>query len=246
MPVAVLNPNERYAFVGKTRSGKTALAMVLAGTYARALDPPWEVWWIDTKNDPKDLAALRRWGFRNAMSLEDRETSAVPNAVYFRVPSKDEEGYDISTVMQVQYILSMAYERGHIIVVIDEYVQAVPSKRSAGSALLDVFQRGGGKNVGIIGLTQEPVDVPRQLLSQATHLVLFTLTYEYDKQYITKMVKEYEPPIKMGEPHGFWWKWVDGDGEVTFFPNQKQWYDTVSIALPRSRLDAQQVVAQQA
>lgn len=46
MPVAQLRPQDRYALVGKTRSGKTALAMVLAGTFARTLAAPWEVWWI--------------------------------------------------------------------------------------------------------------------------------------------------------------------------------------------------------
>lgn len=236
---AILRPNERYALVGKTRSGKTALAMVMAGTFAIALGAPWEVWWIDTKRDPKDLAALRKWGFRNAVSDQDRQTSNIKNALYFIIESKDKNGHPLSVVDQVQAYLARAYERKHVIVVIDEYFQAVVSKRTAGAALLDVFQRGGGRNVGIIGLTQEPVDIPRQLLSQATHLILLSLTYQHDIDYIHKMVPEYQNPLSLkderGKPlsYGFYWKWVDGDGEVTFYPNQAVWYQGLMVAMPK-------------
>ena len=235
MPIAQLKANERYALVGKTRSGKTVLAMVLAGTFARTLPAPWEVWWIDTKNDPKDLAALRAWGFRNAASAKDRkpESGGLSNALYWRVTAHDSKGRDIDTVEQVQAILADAYKRGHILVVIDEYVQAVPSARSAGKALLDVFQRGGGKNVGIIGLTQEPVYVPRQLISQATHLCLLSLTYENDIKYVRNLCPVYEPPIKVGDPYGFYWSWVDGSGQWDYYPNQKVWFDQLQIAMPR-------------
>jgi hypothetical protein len=236
VPVAQLKANERYALVGKTRSGKTVLAMVLAGTFARTLPPPWEVWWIDTKNDPKDLASLRSWGFRNAASTKDRkpESGGLSNALYWRVTAHDDKGNDIDTVEQVQAILAEAYKRGHILIVIDEYVQAVPSARSAGKALLDVFQRGGGKNVGIIGLTQEPVYVPRQLISQATHLCLLSLTYENDIKYVRNLCPVYESPIKVGDPYGFYWSWVDGSGQWDYYPNQKVWFDQLQIAAPRT------------
>jgi hypothetical protein len=238
MPVAQLRPNERYALVGKTRSGKTALAMVLASTFAQALassDDRWQVWWVDTKHDNKDLASLRKWGFRNAASYEDMQSvGSLGNALYFRIATRDGEGRDLETVEQVQFLLRKAYERKHVIVVIDEYVQAVPSPRNAGKALLDIFQRGGGLNVGLIGLTQEPVYVPRQLLSQATHLVMFSLTHRYDVEYMHKMESAYQVPMKLGDPYGFWWKHVDGSGEVIYYPNQRVWYDNLHVAMPNT------------
>jgi hypothetical protein len=236
MSAAQIGPNERFALIGKTRSGKTALAMVLAATFARSLGNPWEVWWIDTKNDPKDLKQLRAWGFRNVASDEDRQTSLLTNALYYIVNSdaKDSDDTKQSVVAKCQAIFRAAYERKHVIVVVDEYVQCVPSSRNAGDALLDIFQRGGGRNVGLIGLTQEPVYVPRQLLSQATHQVIFSLTHAYDIKYVKAMEPQYESPIKMGDPYGFWWKWVDGNGEVTYFPNQRVWFDTLRVAMPRS------------
>lgn len=236
MPVAQLNPFDRYAIVGKTGSGKTMLAMVLAGTFARAL-PAWEVWWIDTKNDPDDIKKLREWGFRNAASDPDRKTSNMRNAIYFILkPQHAGDGKELGVVEQAQEVISMAYEQGQVIIVVDEYVQVVPSVRDAGAALLNVFQRGRGRKVGLIGLTQEPVYVPRQLLSQASHQVLFSVTHGYDIDYLRKMEKAYQVPNKMGDPHGFWWKWVDGNGEVVYYPNQSVWYENLRIATPRQQM----------
>lgn len=232
MAVAQLRPMDRYCLIGKTRSGKTALAMVLAGTFARILAPPWQVWWIETKHDPNDIVALRQWGFRNAASESDQQTSSIRNAFYFIV-----ESGDLSVVEQAQQIFRSAYDRKHVIIVVDEYVQVVPSQQSAGAALLDVFQRGGGRNVGLIGLTQEPVYIPRQLKSQATHLVMLSLTYDTDIEHVQKMVRQYRNPLSMGDKYGFWWKWADGGGEVVYYPNQRLWYEQLSVAFDRGEYE---------
>jgi hypothetical protein len=233
MPIATLRPNERYAFIGKTRAGKTQLAIVLAATFARALPAPWEVWWIDTKNDGKDIKTLRTWGFRNAASNQDRQTSLLQNALYYYVPASDDK-FDPDTVEQVQAICSVAFRRRNVIVCIDEYTQAVVSQKNAGAALLNIFTRGGGRDVGIIGLTQEPVYVPRQLISQSTHQILLNVTYEYDIKYLKGIDPAYVPPRKLGDDYGFWWRWSDGSGELIYYPNQKIWYDQLEIALPRN------------
>lgn len=231
VPLATLKPNERYAFVGKTGSGKTSLAIVLAGTFARTVPYPWEVWWIDTKNDKEDLATLRTWGFRNAASQKDRspDTGGLPNALYFKIESKS----DADIIDQAQAFIGMAYRRGNVVLVIDEYTQVVPSKASAGTDLLNVFQRGRSKNVGLIGLTQEPFYVPRQLISQATHICLLSLTYGRDIKYAKEICDIYTSPVRSGDKYGFFWSWVDGSGEWSYYKNQRQWYDDLMIALPK-------------
>lgn len=226
MTVAQLRPNDRFCLIGKTGSGKTALAMVLAGTFARILPPPWQVWWIDTKHDPDDIAALRKWGFTNAASTQDRDNSNIKNALYFIIPS----GKDADVVEASQAVFRAAYARRHVVLVVDEYVQVVPSSVNAGAALLDVFQRGRGRQVGLIGLTQEPVYVPRQLKSQATHLIMLSLTYATDIEHVHKMVPEYTNPQSFGDTYGFYWKWSDGHGEVVYYPNQRVWYDQLDVA----------------
>ena len=190
--------------------------------------------WIDTKNDPDDIRDLRKWGFRNAASLEDQRTSRITNAKYFYVVTNDER-YDPETVEQVQEICRVAYGRKNVIVCIDEYTQAVPSQRNAGAALKNIFTRGGGRNVGLIGLTQEPTFVPRQLLSQATHTVMLNLTYGYDIEYLQKIDKIYQPPKKLGDDYGFFWRWNDGGGEMDYYPNQQVWYQQLRVAMNRQR-----------
>ncbi|MGH3238681.1 MAG: hypothetical protein ACRDOH_36585, partial [Streptosporangiaceae bacterium] len=216
MSVGILRPNDRYAIIAKSRAGKTALAAVIAGTFARALSPPWEVWISETKHDPADVAMFRKWGARNAASERDLASSALPNFKYFVL----EKDGDKSVVDQVQDLCEAAYARKHVLLVLDEYVSSVPSTRSAGESLLNVFQRGGGRNVGLIGLTQEPVYVPRQLISQATHLFIMSLTFNHDIVYVRKLNPAYVPPIKMGDPYGFYYQYIDGGGELVYYPNQ--------------------------
>ena len=215
--------------------------MVLAGTMAIALaNTDWEVWLITTKGDPNDLVAWREWGFRNIVSDEDRQTTILPNALYFRLDVKDSQGNEVTQKGQAQSIFQAAYNRGginspaRVLVVVDEYVSVVESTKNAGQPLLDIFQRGGGRTVGLIGLTQEPVYVPRQLISQATHLFIFTLTHQYDIKYVKTICPNYVPPASRGDIYGFWYKWVDGPtDEWIYYPSQRQWYNDLKIAMPK-------------
>ena len=106
-----------------------------------------------------------------------------------------------------------------------------------GTNLQNVFQRGGGLDVGIIGNTQEPVYIPRQLLSQASHIALFNLTYDYDIEYVKRFNKTYKPPVDSGDAYGFYWSWVDGPNRTwSYYANQAEWYKDLRVVLPRSRM----------
>lgn len=230
MAVANLAPNERYCIIGKTRSGKTLLAIVIAAHFAMQLHTPWEVWWIDTKNDPKDTRTLRSWGFCNGASERDiKRPGAMRNALYFKI--KPVDGYSVIDLAQAK--IMEAYNRGHVLLVIDEYTQVCPTEKSEGYGLQEAFARGGGMNVGIIGLTQEPVNIPRKLKSQASHMVLFTLTYDLDIKNVKNYCKVYVPPIEQGYPHGFYWSHIDGTAQWAFYTNQAEWAKTLRFALPK-------------
>ena len=240
MPGITFNMSQRYALVGKTRSGKTRFAILLAGLFAQHLSPPWEIWVIDTKGDLSDLQALRQFGFRNGASQRDMQSvGAIPGALYFHIEPlqyQDEQ----SVVQQAQVIFAAAMRRkdvermpyNNVLVVVDEYVSVVPSTRSPGPALKDIFQRGGGLKTGIIGLTQEPAYVPRQLISQATHAFLFNLTLDYDIERIRKMYSFYEPPANRGDEYGFWHVQLDSSAEPTYYKNQFEWWQNLEIDVP--------------
>lgn len=232
MAVANLSPNERYAFVGKTRSGKTQMAIVLAAHFAQVLHHPWEIWWIDTKNDPSDIRKLRSWGFCNGANERDiNRPGGLRNALYFMI--NDDGPFD--TVDLAQAKMDEAYHRGHVLLVIDEYTQVVPSIQSPGYALKNVFARGGGKKVGLIGLTQEPVYVPRMLLSQATHLALFSVTHANDVKYLKNLCPNYVTPARQNDPYGFYWSHQDGSAQWAYYTSQKAWYDSLQIAMPKEK-----------
>jgi hypothetical protein len=236
MPVANIHPNDRIAIVGKTGVGKTLFAIMLASLEAQSLPPPWEVWWIDSKGDPADIRALRKWGFCDGNNPEDqRRAQRLRNALYFKIEDQEVDGihYPLKAIAQAK--IAEAYERKHVIVCIDEYTQVVPSDRNEGNALRNAFTRGRGRQVGIIGLTQEPVYIPRKLVSQAAHICLFSLTYERDIKYAKELCPGYVPPVEQGDPHGFYWKWIDGATSVrwAYFKNQKEWHDSLQIAAPK-------------
>lgn len=233
--------SQRYALVGKTRSGKTRFAMVLAGMFAQYLYYPWQIWWIDTKGDLEDLNALRQFGFRNGANDRDmRSVGARPGALYFHIEPTNYLNPE-SVIDQAQAVFAASMQRAkaekmtynNVLVVVDEYVAVVPSTRSPGAALKDVFQRGGGMKTGIVGCTQEPTYVPRQLLSQATHIFIFNLTFDYDIDRIRKMYPFYTPPVERGDLYGFYHVYVDGsDRDVNYYRSQYDWWESVDIEVP--------------
>lgn len=206
---------DRYALVGKTRSGKTFLTIALvclvllpwkypetSPRTGKKASKPWQIWWVDTKGDPRDIRRLQQWGFWSA--------SKAPKdwpRLLFQIRSLD-RGDELSQARQVQALAWKAADRGNIILVIDEYVSVCMSTRTVGAGLKHVFQRGGGLRCGLVGGTQEPVGIPRQLVSQATHEFLLRVSFNYDVDWCNELCPQYGdgPP----DPHGFWYRWIDG------------------------------------
>jgi hypothetical protein len=237
MPFSKLSPNDRYAILGKTGSGKTVQGITLASLFAQSLPVPWEVWWLDTKGDDADIRQLRKWGFCDGNNPRDiAQTGRLRNALYFKIEEIVLEGFTYTVGAIAQAKIAEAYQRKNVILCVDEYTQVVPSDRSEGYALRNAFTRGRGRHVGVIGLTQEPVYVPRKLVSQASHIFLFTLTYEHDIKYVKRLCPGYIPPVEQGDPHGFYTRWIDGatSNRWAYYRNQKEWYDSLDIAAPRT------------
>lgn len=208
-----LSTSDRYAFIGKTRSGKTfattALCALLLPWQYPAVDAngkkrkkPWQIWWVETKGAGKDIGRLYKWGFRPASAAPDDWPRLL-----FKVRAVNRED-ELSVSKQVQALCWRASDRGNVILVIDEYVSVCHSSRSTGAGLKNVFQRGGGLHCGLIGGTQEPVGIPRQLVSQATHAFLLNVTYQHDVDWCNELCPSYGegPP----DPYGFWYRWLDG------------------------------------
>jgi hypothetical protein len=213
--------NQRFANVGKTRSGKSTFAVILADLLVPfkkktgASDP--QIWWMDTKHDPADLERLQAWGYS-----DDKKTKCSHRIFHIY-----RDG-DTKQWQNAQLLFARAFATQGILVVVDEYRQCVPNTISPGDDLLDVFTRGGGLGIGIIGGTQEPVYVPRQLLSQASHQFFFDLSYPNDIKRIREFYEMYDRPLKRGESnkHGFFHVAVDYDGYGAYYPHAKNWVES--------------------
>jgi hypothetical protein len=230
-----IKPNDRFALIGKTGSGKTKFGLTLGTTIIRAVNKtalkPWQCWIIDTKGDPTDIERMRRWGYTRVQSMEGLVPDHDGENLYrfFVIEPGDE--YD-DTVEKAQHVFAAAKKHGNVLVNVDEYTSVVQSDRMPGKSLKDLFARGRGLRVGVIGQTQEPVYVPRQLASQASHLFLFDLSLTADIEWATKFCRGYERPVKQGYPHGFYYSHLDGDAAWHFFHHEAEFAREVLVEKP--------------
>jgi len=223
-------PNERFAIVGKSRSGKTTFGSVLSHTLVpdELITAHWQVWAVDSKGDPKDIARLRKLGFvegdvtTGLPKRRPRYGQPQPGRLYFRL--RDIGGATV--IEQAQHLFKLAMARRRVLVDIDEYTQVVEGVRTCGRPLDDLFTRGGGLGVGVIGKTQEPVLIPRKLMSQATHLFAFDLSFPPDIAKMQEFITDYSRPPRE-ERHALWHVWLDGDAVPRYYPSLRAWRSQV-------------------
>lgn len=193
MPQTKIEPNDRYAIVGKTGSGKTSFTVVLASKLVQRDEGDWQIWWLDTKGDTKDIKRLRDWGFVHVNEFRRDIPRPVQKHNWIYFPIREREG-GASIVAQAQQLFKQALSRRKVLLVADEYTHVIVNARNPGRHLGNVFRTGRGLNVGLIGCTQEPVYVPRQLLSQAGHTFLFDLHFPKDRDYVREIFPYYHRP----------------------------------------------------
>lgn len=205
------SPSDRISVVGKTGSGKTVASVVIASLLVPADADKWQLWWLDSKLDPRDGRMLREWGFGRSKARK-----------HIKLDPKNGD-----PVAQAQAFCAAAMKRQNVLLVADEYKHITLSTRRAGEGIEGVHLRGRGLNVGMLGQTQEPCDIPRQLLSQATHIFLFDLTYPADIKYARSLHEGYQRPP---DRHGFYYAHIDGDSNWTYYPSIAAWHNKVSGA----------------
>lgn len=193
-----MKPSNRVVVVGTTGSGKTDFALRLGRVTALKCPPIWRVIFLDSKRDLRDERLAETLGYKRT-KLKDVKGSR-DRLIYVPLESKN-EGYPI--LEQAQQLFRYCYERRHVIIVVDEYTQCVPSEQNAGYWLKEIFQRGRGLYVGVIGCTQEPVKVPRLLFSQSSVRVFMNVEFPIDIKKLREWFGGYEPPFEAyGDEHG--------------------------------------------
>ncbi|MHB8313323.1 MAG: ATP-binding protein [Candidatus Dormibacteria bacterium] len=204
---------DRYAFVGATGSGKTYLAVALLWHLMQGASPGWTGVIIDSKGDNTDRALFERWGFVPTALRDLGRTRERLVTVPLRQGRTERE----SVYQGAQALFRYAYARRRAVLMADEYTSLVRSRTDPGPGLREVFARGRGRGVGLLGLSQEGVYVPRMLFSQADHMFLFRLTFGNDIRWARGMFPEYETPP---DPFGFYHRDLSGGPtQWRYWPN---------------------------
>lgn len=194
----ILAPDQRAFVTGRSGSGKTWLA---TAWIARGGEP----WRQGIAVDPKHALGSRElpgWeivvGFGNALRLWGREHPRL----IVRPTWGDYErgaGYD-----QLAHRVLMASRCGASAGWYDdEVLNAAPAGRLQ-PGLERLVTEGRGRCVPVLAATTRPVGVHNKLLSEASHLLIFTLNLEGDRRKLASFAgAELLDPRLLTEPHTF-------------------------------------------
>ncbi len=186
--------DEHCAILGCTGSGKTTLAgWVLS--HAPFDKMPYVV--IDYKND--DLIA----GIARIKELDLSDPIPERPGLYVVRPLP-------SDIDEMEKWLWRVWEKGSTGLYIDE-AYLLPNKE----AIKNILAQGRSLRIPVIASSQRPVDVPRSIFTEASHIAVFRLNDDRDK----KTVREFTPKHMMFAPggqerrlpdyHSFWYSVKD-------------------------------------
>lgn len=176
-------PSDQRAFItGKTGSGKTFFTRRLVKPVRRLVV-------LDSKG------TLTTWGLEEW----DRDSrKRLANGEDVRVRVAIEAGRDPARFWED--VLEEAYNAANVMVYLDEASQIAQGPNPS-PWLNSVWTRGREYGVAAIAASQRPRQIPRILISEAEHIVMFRLNLPSDRDYMADMIGE----------EGRIWPWDDPD-----------------------------------
>lgn len=191
-------PDEHLAILGCTGSGKTTLAghVLSVSPFDRM---PYIA--VDMKGDDLlgSIDRLKEIGTHERIPTK-------PGLYVVRPLPSDAEG--------IEAWLEKVWHAGNTGLYVDE-AYLMPDK----VWLRNIMAQGRSLRIPVIAASQRPVDVPRSIFSEASHISVFRLNDKRDK----KTVAEFTPPNMLDERlpdfHSFWFNVKDqrADDEHPFF-----------------------------
>lgn len=186
----VVGRGEHVFVAGGTGSGKTFLA-------AEYLRPYNNVVVLDTKGmfgnwddmDDKELTVVER--------LHELPAVKTPKIIYRPI-------FQELTQEFYNSFFQWVYLRRNTIVLLDEAMQVTPSPSVVPEWLRGCLQRGRQLSVGIWSLTQRPKNISPLLISEATHLFIFRLNLNQDREKLVEVTGCNEFYVKPPQ-HTFWY-----------------------------------------
>ena len=206
-----MKPDDKVIIAGGTGKGKTVLECYIADRFLDVQPLGWQQIIIDVQNDEKVNFKSKAQGWETTDPTEFIRWvhSKDKPRIVFRAEGEndDEDVYD--------EIFQHAYERRYCTVILDELSAMFknPSHPKAGAK--NMIQRGRAHHVGLIGLVQDPVFIPRTIKSQAGYMILYPNGLEYKDTFVKKWIPPEYASIYTDFPteHGFW-IWRPSDAET--------------------------------
>lgn len=180
--------DSRTAIIGATGTGKTTAAAWLL-SHARFDKRPWVV--LDYKGEEL---------------FEDLGAPPLSRLKVGKLPGKRSRGVYLCSVRPgendiVEEMLWRMWERGNVGLFVDE--AALLPRREAFQAIL---RQGRSKRIPVIACSQRPVDVEREVFSEASFFGIFRLQDKRDYKVVEGFVPSDLFPWKLPP---FYWRWYD-------------------------------------
>jgi hypothetical protein len=116
---------------------------------------------------------------------------------------------------------------------IDELLSLVYKRRTYSTEYSRIMKLGRALPIGAITLTQELVDIPRNALGQANHVVRYRLSVPYEQQLMNKALKGvYQEPA---HEYGFYYGRVDSKNPAEYYSNASRFFHTYASLHTRER-----------
>lgn len=197
-----IQPNKRYTFIGKTRSGKSFLAWYLLRHFAK--DKTRQIIFIDPKHERRQFGdgTLLDW----------------PKLVKKYEPKTHVQVFQtFQWNTELDNMVDHVLKRGNTIVVLDE-LGGIADANSVPKGLTRLWTQGGGKGVGSWAMLQRPKRTPQVIKTQTEMFFLFRINSREDR----KDLLEYIPDNRVLEErlplHYFWLYSDDMDAAIKCKP----------------------------
>ena len=202
-----LRPDERWAIIGKSGSGKSVFARWIAYQYYRA---HWPVVIVDPKKryvdaaqgddyatSPADSTIARPWKIADGLFNPDAKVQIyLPTFPALKDPVLDRLFFTL-------------LDRGGLVLHIEDMTQ-VANENSTPTGLAALMTDGRTAEVPLLLLAQRPVGIPRNMIDQAENFAIFRLPDIDDRTRASKILgdKRVERIIL---PRRYFWYLHEGD-----------------------------------
>lgn len=199
-----LRGDQRYLFIGKTRSGKSYLARYLLKLARRK---KWRIVIIDPKKDWMGRGTERR------PFAEGKSKGTVDNPVYveeFRLDLAVQIYQPVEWGEDVAQFCKAIMEAGNTIVYFDEITQLVSASRVPKEFNV-LWTQGAALNVGAWCATQRPRNIPLIVKDQAEMWFMFQISSYDDRKVVEGFIPIEDTPelVLRPLPKRYFWYWED-------------------------------------